>query len=795
MIGHDYPYLDTKDLNLDWLLKNMKSVLEQWAEYKAEMNQSFADLEEANAAFKRDVTTAFNELHDFVDDYFDNLDVQQEINNKLDSMKLTGELAEIMNPLVASETADWLAEHITNPSNPPIDTSLSVSGAAADAKVVGDILTDLKNQISGIIKLESGTFSDNDGVTKIISPYRLRNINPIIVKEIFEITMPAGYNVWWYALNDNMVSLGNSTNWANTVDVSNLPADTVFINIAIRNQSTPSSDISSQRAAVEAGITTLYIDEKALNVAEKTDKAFFKFANLFNPQAVHDGIQSQTNGATYGTITASSDYCFTELIPLDGIEKLCVFNNFIGNSTVYVTFFGADKTVVDKANGYNITITSFPVTAVYFCVTVGKAYLQTCMIYPEYHAEYIPYGRRVDDIYGYAKYQYKRLDRVFFTDYQANSVNTGASPFPYKTGSGIYISALIKVPSAGVSYRKAESFTPRVFYATSANAIISYEDCTSMTGTLTIPVNAEYLYYLGGTNSGARDPEQAFCIVEGSTVPSEIYRFDDIKIDGLEIETEDYLIDKSIVFDGDSITEGAGVTDISTGIAPNNNKGWGYWIQRDHPGSICYGYGKSGWKVGRIENETDSLLNHIASYPQNVDLFVLSGGYNDQAVQMAMGELVEVTDGANAYFNATFDQYTFIGALEYWFQQLRMIYPNAQIVYIITPKRVYTTNPVFNNDTKGVRVKDVLYSTGKERIDLFWEKIRTVCDKWAVKFLDLSKNSGIVGTGETTGNGLTVNSRYFQITDGVPDFTHPNTLYYTQFIVPQVEALIKSVIS
>ena len=53
-------------------------------------------------------------------------------------------------PIVQSETGDWLADHITNPSNPPIDTSLTVAGAAADAKVTGDEITDLKSAINHI---------------------------------------------------------------------------------------------------------------------------------------------------------------------------------------------------------------------------------------------------------------------------------------------------------------------------------------------------------------------------------------------------------------------------------------------------------------------------------------------------------------------------------------------------------------------------------------------------------------------------------------------------------------------
>ncbi len=52
-------------------------------------------------------------------------------------------------PEVAAETAaDWLDEHLTNPSNPPIDTSLSVSGAAADAKVTGDKIAALTTETS-----------------------------------------------------------------------------------------------------------------------------------------------------------------------------------------------------------------------------------------------------------------------------------------------------------------------------------------------------------------------------------------------------------------------------------------------------------------------------------------------------------------------------------------------------------------------------------------------------------------------------------------------------------------------
>ena len=105
------------------------------------LNKTMEDVE----TLHEDVTglhNAYVKLQEYVNDYFNNLDVQVEINNKLDAMATDGTLLEIVKPTIStltiSEVEEWLSKHITNPSNPPIDTSLTISGAAADAKVVGD---------------------------------------------------------------------------------------------------------------------------------------------------------------------------------------------------------------------------------------------------------------------------------------------------------------------------------------------------------------------------------------------------------------------------------------------------------------------------------------------------------------------------------------------------------------------------------------------------------------------------------------------------------------------------------
>jgi hypothetical protein len=83
---------------------------------------------------------AYIQLQQYVNTYFENLDIQPEIDKKLDEMAESGALLNVIKPSVIDEVNNWLTQHITNPTNPVIDTSLSITGAAADAKVVGERL-------------------------------------------------------------------------------------------------------------------------------------------------------------------------------------------------------------------------------------------------------------------------------------------------------------------------------------------------------------------------------------------------------------------------------------------------------------------------------------------------------------------------------------------------------------------------------------------------------------------------------------------------------------------------------
>ena len=162
------------------------------------LNHVIADVSavEGNVGKLRD---AFVELQDYVNEYFDELDVESELRNTLNNMALDGSFQEILLPLVEEtvgtelggvveeqidgvverqigdvvenqigdvvaeqlppilseeipeSVTDWLDENV-NPvgSAVIVDNTLKISGAAADAKITGEKLSDLSEDVKHI---------------------------------------------------------------------------------------------------------------------------------------------------------------------------------------------------------------------------------------------------------------------------------------------------------------------------------------------------------------------------------------------------------------------------------------------------------------------------------------------------------------------------------------------------------------------------------------------------------------------------------------------------------------------
>lgn len=153
----------------------------------ANVEDNVQDLHDAYVNLQGYVNDTYNELTSFVNNYFDNLDVQTEINNKLDAMAENGDLTQLISPFIPNAVGAWLEENIT-PTTPVVDKTLSISGAAADAQVVGyefgafeiDISSDVSWRTKQI-NPTNGNIYTNDSSTNISTTDYLPNLVKKIV--------------------------------------------------------------------------------------------------------------------------------------------------------------------------------------------------------------------------------------------------------------------------------------------------------------------------------------------------------------------------------------------------------------------------------------------------------------------------------------------------------------------------------------------------------------------------------------------------------------------------------------
>jgi len=96
--------------------------------------------------------TTISEINDTLnaqDEYLENYDYQSLVDNKLDAMAEDGTLTTLITPLLPDAVSDWLSENISTSDGYVVDESLSVSGAAADAAIAGDYISNFMFLLNG----------------------------------------------------------------------------------------------------------------------------------------------------------------------------------------------------------------------------------------------------------------------------------------------------------------------------------------------------------------------------------------------------------------------------------------------------------------------------------------------------------------------------------------------------------------------------------------------------------------------------------------------------------------------
>ena len=141
-------YLNQTMEDVETLHSDTDNLRTAYSELQADYNEKYGNMSEW-------INESYQELVTFVNTYFDNLDVQEYINNKLDAMVLSGEMTALISPLVPDIVTTWLNENVDPVGSAVVvDSSLSITGAAADAKVTGDKINNLTTDLTSLIALE-----------------------------------------------------------------------------------------------------------------------------------------------------------------------------------------------------------------------------------------------------------------------------------------------------------------------------------------------------------------------------------------------------------------------------------------------------------------------------------------------------------------------------------------------------------------------------------------------------------------------------------------------------------------
>ena len=583
-----------------------------------------------NAEAVKEVQDLVTQLQNYINNYFDNLDVQQEINNKLDQMASDGTLTNLIKRYI-----DPLFESYTNNINTRINQQ-------------DDSITDLTEKTnSSLTRIESKVDSVSNG-------------SPLVANSISEMTNTNKIYVnttdgKWYYYDGNSWKIGG------TYQATEL-ADNSVIYTKLSNE--------LQNSLVENYDNTSYLNNftnhKSIqpNGSENTNNqlGYYTISNVVYGET----YQINTTGLIYGDnvpLAVIKDSQNNVIEVITQTSQTNITKNItmpLGANTLYINTTNNDysynytcinKIVNYKSNniGYeqldnnlkNIFVEEYEEDTTGLTLLINNAYMKT---------------NGITGANGYGIYELNvnkgekyKITTYAFYDNPALFVTTNDKQFVFTYNS--------------VNYT-LDSFVTTVVPSPS-NQQITYE--------ITIPPYCKKIYI----NKDSSHP----IVIE--KVKKTKINTENINIDiSNEIELNP-IYNKTILFNGDSITYGDGDR-TSIPIAPMSNTGWVTRIKELNPNASVYGYGKPGTTITVRTGRTDSIyertLTMYADHP-NADYIIIQGGVND-AWTSDVSPLGEISDG----YDATLNNNTFSGALESLFKYCQNNFTGKKLGFIITFK-------------------------------------------------------------------------------------------------------------
>lgn len=226
---------------------------------------------------------------------------------------------------------------------------------------------------------------------------------------------------------------------------------------------------------------------------------------------------------------------------------------------------------------------------------------------------------------------------------------------------------------------------------------------------------------------------------------------------GGEAISNNKLFGKKIVYDGDSICDGAFESD----------GGYAKIIAKKTGGT----YDNQGVGQGRLVTQGStsqhSVVDNLENLPLDGDLYCFEGGINDYWGNVPLGTFNK-TD-----FTGTLDETTVCGALETIFRYALTNFLGKPICFVISHK---------------IQSTAYLKNSNGDTFEDFHDAMVNICNKYSIPYYDAFNESGLNGW-NTAQNNAYLDTQG----TGTGDGTHPNTAGYKRYYVPQLIQLFERI--
>lgn len=362
-----FPYTNFQELNLDWLTQEVSKVRDN------------RDATDANAA-----TALASEKAAKASETAAASSQQAAANSETaaaGSAAASAEYLEQIGTHTAGAVAEWLKENL-QPTSPPLDESLTVSGAAADAAAVGVLKADLrvtvgKENLLNDVTWTTGGISEN-GAINSTSGFRYSSLIPVTNSDYTFTYIPNGQN-----RNTRIHGYDSNGTWVKQIMYQGSGSLTTEQNFMFHVQNVSYIRISTGDATYTTPVSLLLgsgsnyreIKELGTSVSNEIYSIVKHTANLFDQRKVVDGHfiggdYSDGVNSAYSYIKLkldAGDYVFADLSLSANTDTIIVLN---GNG---LTAHTLQLKTANKFVTFNVPADTYEVAISYRNASVNKA--------------------------------------------------------------------------------------------------------------------------------------------------------------------------------------------------------------------------------------------------------------------------------------------------------------------------------------------------------------------------------------------------------------------------------------